>query len=88
MLQPEVLHNQLRELFAEKLNLEVPHTETDLVEGGMIDSMTFVDLLAHLERQFGVNISSDALDLDNFRSIAKIAEFVAKNSRNGAAHPQ
>lgn len=84
-MKPETLHPQLVTLFAEKLNLEVRQVDDDLVEKGMIDSMTFVDLLAHLERDFGINISTDALDLDNFRSIAKIAEFVAKNSKNGIA---
>ena len=82
-MNPESLHTQLVTLFAEKLNLEVPLVDTDLVENGMIDSMAFVELLALLEVDFGVSISTDALDLDNFRSIAKIAEFVAKNSNNG-----
>ncbi len=64
-------------LFAERLHLAVPSTEIDLFETGVLDSMTFVELLAHLESEFGVSVSLEDLELDNFRSIGRIAVFVA-----------
>ena len=71
------LHTQITALFVAKLHLEVPSIDTDLLETGILDSLQFVELLLHLEQETGTTISLDDLEIDNFRSIAKIAEFVA-----------
>jgi len=76
------LHNKIITLFSEKLNWEAPSIDTDLVETGILDSLALVNLLLHLEEEFGMKISIDKLEIDNFRCIAKIAEFVVNH--NGA----
>ncbi len=72
------LHNELGRLFSENMNLDAPSAETDLLESGFMDSLTFVELLLHLEKKFGIQISLDDLEIDNFRSIANIAQFIAR----------
>ena len=42
----------------------------------MLDSLAFVDLLFHLEQEFGVSTSVDDMEVDNFKSIACIANFL------------
>jgi acyl carrier protein len=76
MIEQRGIHKKLTELFVRKLNLEVPSVETDLVGTGLLDSLALVELLAQLEETFGVSISIDDLELENFRSIASIASFV------------
>ena len=78
MIEHHGVHQKLTELFAKKLNLEVSSVDTDLVETGLLDSLAFVELLAQLDETFGVSISTDDLELENFRSIASIAGFVDK----------
>ena len=80
MLKHHVVHQKLTELFARKLNLEVSSVDTDLVESGLLDSLALVELLAQLEETFGVSISIDDLELENFRSIASIAGFVDRRT--------
>ena len=80
MIEHHGIHRKLTELFARKLNLEVPSVDTDLLGTGLLDSMTLVELLAQLEETFGVSISFDDLELDNFRSIASIAGFVSQRA--------
>jgi acyl carrier protein len=63
-------------LFREKLELEVPSPETDLLEAGLMDSLTFVELLVQLEQDFGITVSLENLDVENVRSLTRIAEFV------------
>lgn len=75
------LQYRIATIFSRKMNLEVPSIDTDLIDSGAIDSLAFVDLLLHLEQEFGVSISVDELEIDHFRSIVRIAEFVA--TRNG-----
>jgi acyl carrier protein len=77
MVEPGALEARIREVFRDKLKLEVPSAETDLFEAHVLDSMVFVDLLLHLEREFGVTPALEDIDFDHFKSIERIAEFVA-----------
>lgn len=85
MPAPDTLPDQIARIFAAKLHVEVPSADTDLVETGVLDSMAFVELLLNLEEEFAVKVSLDELELDNFRSIARIAAFVAGRNGAGAA---
>jgi acyl carrier protein len=80
MTEQHGIHQKLTELFARKLNLEVASVDTDLVETGLLDSLTLVELLARLEEKFGISISADDLELEDFRSIASIARFLARRA--------
>jgi acyl carrier protein len=70
------LQNRLIQFFRDKLEIDVPSPETDLIDTGLMDSLVFVELLFQLEREWGVTISMDILDLDQFRSIASIVSFI------------
>jgi methoxymalonate biosynthesis acyl carrier protein len=72
------IKGRIAALFLEKLNLEVPATEIDLLETRIIDSLAFVELLLHVEQEFGFQISIDEFEMDHFRSIAKIAAFISR----------
>ena len=80
MIEHHGVYQKLTELFAKKLNLEVSSVDTDLVETGLLDSLALIELLAQLEETFGVSVSTDDLELENFRSIASIAGFVARRT--------
>lgn len=83
MTAPTDVGARLARLFVQQLHLDVPAPDADLLETGLLDSLTLVDLLVHLEREFGLVVQLADLDLARFRSLQAIAEFVA--SRNGAA---
>jgi acyl carrier protein len=80
MIEHHGVYQKLTELFAKKLNLEVSSVDTDLVETGLLDSLALIELLAQLEETFGVSVSTDDLELENFRSIASVAGFVARRT--------
>jgi len=74
---------QVARFFEEKMNLEVSSMVTDLVDTGLLDSLALMNVLLHLEQEFGVEISIDDLEIDNFRSIATIAEFIKRKATAG-----
>lgn len=82
MADPELLRERIARIFVTQMNLTAPSPDTDLFETGVLDSLSFVTLLAHLEEEFGLTTSLDDLEFDNFRTIARIAGFVA--ARNGS----
>ena len=71
--------------FANDLSLEIPSVDTNLFDTGALDSLAFEQLLLHLEREFGVTTSVDDMDMDHFKSIAQIAEFVAGHTPSPAS---
>jgi len=71
------LHDRLIRLLRDRLHLDVPSPDTDLVETGLMDSLQFVQLVLHLEEDFGMHISLEDLGIDHFHSVISIAEFVA-----------
>ena len=82
---PRDLEERLARTLAEVLHVDVPSRETDLIRTGRLDSVGLVDLLLRLERQYGVHVEMDALEIDQFRSLGSITAFVA--ARTGAAVP-
>jgi D-alanine--poly(phosphoribitol) ligase subunit 2 len=78
------LQRRLAQWFLESLHVELPSPETDLFETGVLDSLGFVELLLHLEQEFGVKMTLEQVDIDNFRTVERIAAFLRNGS--GATH--
>jgi len=69
-------------LFREQLNVEITDYDADLVDEGLIDSLMLVDLLVFLESAHQITIALEDLEIDNFRTISSIVQFVeAKQPR-------
>ena len=76
----EVLHARLKTFFSEKLSVEVSSVDTDLAQTGILDSLALVELLTYIEKEFGTEISLDNIGIEDFHSIARIAEYVDAHS--------
>jgi D-alanine--poly(phosphoribitol) ligase subunit 2 len=77
---------RLGALFVENFHIEVPSADTDLLESGILDSFQFVELLFHLEQRFGMRIKIDEIDIDDLRTLGRIARVVTRN-RGAADQP-
>jgi acyl carrier protein len=76
MNQPSKVEARIKGFFSDKLNIGIASNDTDLLAGGFLDSLSFVDLLLYLEEEFHVSISLDELDLTSFKSVSAIAGFI------------
>ena len=76
----EVLHDRLKAFFSEKLSVEVSSVDTDLAQTGILDSLALVELLTYIEKEFGTEVSLDNIEIEDFHSIARIAEYVDAHS--------
>lgn len=84
-LKPSNLQDLLaavEQVFREKLEIEVPSPDTDLLETGVMDSLTFVELAVQLEQTFGITLSLEHLEVDHFRSLQSIAGFVTSQLKD------
>jgi acyl carrier protein len=83
MRASEGLERRVRVLLEEHLHLRVPSRDTDLIESGAIDSLALVELLLELEREFGVTIPLQELELAELRTIPSITGLVARYASRG-----
>ncbi|MFU8817107.1 MAG: acyl carrier protein [Pseudomonadales bacterium] len=74
-MQTSIEH--LVQLFLLELNLDVPDPDTDLIDEGLLDSLMLVELIVHLEERYGIEVSLDDLELDHFRSLRRVSQFIA-----------
>ena len=70
------LGDRVARIFTTALHVDVPSPDTDLFDSGVLDSLAFVELLLHLEREFGVTVAAEDLEAENFKSLDRIREFV------------
>ncbi len=75
--QADAIVQRLGEVFAENFNIEAPSPDTDLLASGVLDSFQFVELLLQLERRFGLRVRIDDIELDDLRTLERIARLVA-----------
>jgi acyl carrier protein len=70
---------RLRRIFEEALNMPPPTPETNIIEAGLLDSLALVTLLFEIEREFGLEIPLESLEIEDFSSIDSIALLLANS---------
>jgi D-alanine--poly(phosphoribitol) ligase subunit 2 len=71
------LVERLGALFAETFHIEAPAPDADLLESGILDSFQLVELLLQLERRFGLRVRIDDIELDDLRTLSRMARMLA-----------
>jgi D-alanine--poly(phosphoribitol) ligase subunit 2 len=74
------LAGDIRAVLRDHLTVMVDSPDVDLLETGLIDSIGLVELILQLEDRFGVSLPMDTLEIDDFRSINKIADLITRLS--------
>ncbi len=85
MLSEEDVASQVQALLEEKLFVTVESHETDLLAAGILDSLTLVQMLTHLEERFGLRVAVEDLEIEDLRSIHAIARLVVRQKDARAA---
>jgi acyl carrier protein len=68
---------RIRLLIREVLSVEVPDDDTDMIDAGLLDSLALVSLIAEIEHEFELELPLEDLDIDQFRSVNRIAQMLA-----------
>lgn len=81
--KPEVidaLTAKMSQLLQDELNLEIDDLDQDLIEEGLLDSLSLVEMLLLLEEQFGIEVSIVDIDFEEFRTVRNLVRFVAAST--------
>jgi acyl carrier protein len=58
--------------------------DLNIFESGLVNSLFAMQLLLFVEREFGLQVTNDDLDLKNFHSLNALADFVERKQGTGA----
>ena len=75
-----IVREKIREHLKKALRRDELDDEIDIFESGLVDSMFAVQLVAFTEKEFGIVVEDDDLDLDNFRSVDGLANFISRKN--------
>jgi acyl carrier protein len=78
------LEQELLEHLRERLHIDVPGPDAELLESGLIDSLAFVELILIISGDYGVVVEMADLDVANFRTIRHIAAFIVAHRPAGS----
>jgi acyl carrier protein len=72
--------DRVRLLIGDVLSIDVPNGNTDMIDSGLLDSLGLVSLIAEIEHEFQLELPLEDLDVNQFRSAARIAQLLAASS--------
>ncbi len=58
--------------------------DDNLFEAGIVNSLFAVQLMTFIEKTFGVEVTMDDLDIENFKSINATTSFILKKNASSA----
>lgn len=77
-----MIKQALRELILAQFMPSSPPTDLDddmPLMGGALKSTDAIELVAHLEKQYGIQVSDHEINSDNFGSVNRIVAFLGRN---------
>jgi D-alanine--poly(phosphoribitol) ligase subunit 2 len=83
MSSPDASADQIGELVRTTLGVHPPGPDVDLIETGLIDSLSLVTLIAELETAFDVRFPLESFDVEDFRTLDRMAAVVNANRGDG-----
>jgi len=82
---PNQVKEAIRTFIQTSINIDGFGNDENLFESGIVNSLFAVQLMTFLERTFEIEVGTDDLDIENFKSIDTTAAFVAKKMEAGAS---
>ena len=62
------------------INMDQIGNDVNIFEDGLVSSLFAIELMTFLEKNFDIKITTDDLDMENYRSINNIVEFICKKN--------
>jgi len=76
----EQLQQQIFDIFSDRFEMKLEDPTLDLLETGIVDSVKIVELVLELEQRFGVSLPFEDLEIEDFQTVAKLAQCVARTA--------
>ena len=74
----EHVQQEIDAIFSGRFDTRIASRDVDLIETGLVDSVRIVELVLEIERRFGVSLPFEELEIDDFRTVARLAARIAR----------
>jgi D-alanine--poly(phosphoribitol) ligase subunit 2 len=74
------LQQEIMRIFVERFETRIEPSDVDLLEIGLVDSVKIVELVLELEQRFGVSLPFEELEIEDFRTVPRLAERIARTT--------
>ncbi|MDS0134363.1 MULTISPECIES: phosphopantetheine-binding protein [unclassified Amycolatopsis] len=78
---------ELTRFFATATAGTTPGPDEDYFALGLVNSLLALKLVTHVERRFGIEVATEDLDLDNFRTMNRVTAFVLRKRTTMDGYP-
>ena len=75
----EQIKEKTRTFLHQYISQEIPDDE-DLFSSGLVNSLIAMQLVMFVEKEFGISVENEDLDLKNFNAVDAIADFVGRKT--------
>jgi len=80
------VEKQIKEMIVERCFLDVPPDriadDDDLMEAVGLDSVQILEVVVGLEENFGITFEDTDFDIENFRNVGAIAQYVRSKANS------
>ena len=71
---------KIRSFFEKYIRNDEFDDDEDVFSSGLVNSLMAMQLVLFVEKEFGVTVENEDLDLDNFRTVKRVAEFIQRKT--------
>ena len=74
----EHVQQEIDAIFVGRFDTRIPSRDADLLTSGLVDSVRIVELVLEIELRFGVSLPFEELEIEDFRTVSRLAERIAR----------
>jgi acyl carrier protein len=78
------LKQAVRDFINNSISIDGLGDDENLFESGIVNSLFAVQLTTFVEKNFGIEIGTDDLDIENFKTVSATAAFIMRKSAGQA----
>ena len=74
---------RIRSFFSHFFNTESLRDDDDIFQRGLVNSLFAIQLVSFIEKEFGIVVEDDDLDIENFNSVDALIRFAERKTAGG-----
>lgn len=75
-METNAIRENIRAYILQNVTLDELDNDLEIFNDGLVSSLFAIELMTFIEKHFAVKITMEDLDLDNFKSVDSITQFV------------
>ncbi|CAN5469170.1 N/A [soil metagenome] len=76
LTRSSTIKEKIKDFISKSISVNDVDENEDLFDSGIVNSLFSIQLVTFVEKNFGINVTVDDLDMDNFKSVNAINKFV------------